>query len=160
MIKKYPYLKNINFLNKIYGQHNRTTYVTITVLDWAERPIKEIQGQVSSASISVNGDSAVRRTANLTVKITDSSELYENPDSLLGINKKIYLETGLKNGFAHLGSEYYSDYPVIWFPFGVFVIQNYSITHDLSGVTVNLSLSDKMCLLNNFELQILQKETK
>lgn len=148
MIKKYPYLKNIDFLNKIYGQHNKTSYVLITVLDWAERPLQEIQGRVTSASISVNGDSSVRRTASLTMKILDDSELYTNVDSLLGINKKIYLETGLSNNFAHLGSRYYSDYPIIWFPFGVFIIQNYSINHDASGVTVNLSLGDKMCLLN------------
>ena len=33
MVKKYPYLKDINFLNKIYGQHNQASYVLITVLD-------------------------------------------------------------------------------------------------------------------------------
>ena len=76
MIKNYPYLKDINFLNKIYGQHNKTVYVKITCLDWQERPITEIQGRTTSASISVNGDSSVRRTANLSVKILDANEVY------------------------------------------------------------------------------------
>ena len=148
MLKKYPYLKDIDFLNKIYGQHNRSVYVNITVLDWAERPLQEVQSKVISASMSVNGDSSVRRTANLSIKILDNSELYTNIDSLFSINKKIYLETGLSNGFAHLGEEYYSSYPIIWFPFGVMIIEGCSVNHDISGITVNLSLGDKMCLLN------------
>lgn len=146
MIKNYPYLKDINFLNKIYGQHNKTVYVKITCLDWQERPITEIQGRTTSASISVNGDSSVRRTANLSVKILDTNEVYNRPDSLISINKKIYLELGLSNNLTHLG--YYSDYPVIWFPFGVFIIQSCSFSHDMTGITANLSLGDKMCLLN------------
>ena len=146
MVKQYPYLNNISFLNKIYGQHNKTHYVKITVLDWHERIVKEIQGQVISASMSVNGDSSVRRTANLSVKILDNDELYKNSDSLFAINKKVFLEVGIKNNFAHLNQ--YRDYPTIWFPFGVMIIQNGSITHDMNGIVLNLSLGDKMSLLN------------
>ena len=148
MVKNYPYLRDIDFLNKIYDQHNRNSYVNITVLDWRERPLQDIKGKVLSASISINGDSAVRRTASLSIKILDNSELYTNIDSIFSINKKIFLETGLSNGFQHLGERYYSQYPVIWFPIGVMVIQNCSVSHDISGVTVSLSLGDKMCLLN------------
>lgn len=148
MIKKYPYLKDTNFLNKIYGQHNKSIYAKITVLDWRERPIKEIQGRITSGSISVNGDSSVRRTANLSVKILDVEEIYSNPDSLISINKKIFLELGLSNSFAHMRNSYYSDSPIVWFPFGTYIIQSCSFSHDLTGVTANLSLGDKMCLLN------------
>lgn len=148
MIKKYPYLQDIDFLNKIYGQHNRSVYINATVLDWAERPLQDVKGKVISASISENGDSSVRRTANLSVKILDADELYNNIDSLFSINKKIFLETGLSNNFCHLGDRYYPNYPIIWFPFGVMIIQSCSVTHDVSGVTLNLSLGDKMCLLN------------
>lgn len=148
MIKKYPYLKDINFLNQIYGQHNKTTYALVTILDWQERKLQDVQGKVISASISVNGDSSVRRTANVSIKILDSNELYTNSDSLFAINKKVYLELGLKNNLAHLQQNFYPDYPIIYFPFGTFIIQNYSITHDNTGITVNLTLGDKMCLLN------------
>ena len=148
MKRSYPYLKDIPFLDLIYGQQNKTVYTRITVLDWAERPLQDIEGRVLSASISCNGDSAVRRTANLSIKILDNSELYTNIESLISINKKIFLETGLKNNYAHLGEDYYPNYKTVWFPFGVYVITSCSITHDLTGVTVNLSLSDKMCLLN------------
>ena len=69
MIKNYPYLKDINFLNKIYDLHNKTVYTNITVLDWKERRIQDIQGKVTNCSMSVNGDSAVRRTINMSVYI-------------------------------------------------------------------------------------------
>lgn len=148
MKKSYPYLKDVEFLNKIYTQHNRTSYCNIISLSWDEKPLQEIQGKIISASISCNGDSTIRRTANLSIKIQDDSELYNNIDSLFNINKKIFLETGLSNGLRHLGAENYPNYPIIWFPFGVFVITNHSVSHDASGITVNLNLSDKMSLLN------------
>ena len=146
MVKQYPYLNDISFLNKIYGQHNKTQYVRITILDWHERVIQEIQGKVTSASMSVNGDSSVRRTANLSIKILDGDELYKNSDSLFAINRKVFLEVGIKNNFAHL--DYYKDYPTVWFPFGVMIIQNCSINKDINGINLSLSLGDKMCLLN------------
>ena len=148
MQKKYPYLKDTSFLDKIYGQHNKIIYSKITSLDWQERRLQDVEGKIISGSMSVNGDSSTRRTSNLSVKILNSDELYNNVDSLFSINKKIYLEIGLKNNFAHLG--YYSDYPIVWFPFGVFIINNYSLNRDNTGVTINLSLADKMSLLNGY----------
>ena len=148
MKKQYPYLKDTPFLDLIYGQHNQTVYTRIIVLDWYERPLEAVEGRVLSGSVSLNGDSSVRRTASLSVKIFNDSELYNNVDSLFSINKKIFIETGLKNNYAHLGEDFYPDYPTIWFPFGVFVITACSVTHDLTGVTINLTLNDKMCLLN------------
>ncbi len=148
MIKKYPYLSDVNFLNKIYGQHNRTNYVLITSLDWNERPIKEVQGKITAGTININGDSSVRRTANLSIKVLDDDSNYLDLNNLFAINKKIFIETGFNNGFTHLGDSYYSSYPIIWFPFGTFIIQTYSITHDSSGIMINLTLGDKMCLLN------------
>ena len=148
MKRHYPYLTDIEFLDKIYDQHVQSTFVEITVLDWWERPIQQVQGRVISGSVSINGDSAVRRTANLSIKIFDNNELYNNIDSLFSINKKLFIETGLKNNLRHLGSDYYPEYDTIWFPFGTFIITNCSVNHDASGVTISLTLNDKMALLN------------
>ena len=148
MIKKYPYLNDINFLNKIYSLHNKTLYTNITALDWRERRLEEIQGRTTSCSISINGDSAVRRTINMSVYIKSYDELYNNPDSLFTINKKVFIEIGLKNTIGHLSEYNYPDYPIIWFPFGVYVIQSASINRDSGGVNLSMTLGDKMCLLN------------
>ena len=146
MKKTYPYLKDIPFLNKIYSLHHKTLYSKITVLDWEERPLEEVQGKIINGNMTVNGDSAVRRTANLSVVIKNYDDLYKNPDSLFTLNKKVFIEVGIKNNFAHLG--YYPSYDIIWFPFGTFIIQNHSITHSLNEITLSLTLGDKMCLLN------------
>ena len=148
VIKRYPYLKDIDFLNKIYNLHNKTLYTNITILDWEEQRLQEMQGRVTNASMSVNGDSAVRRTLNLSLYIKDYDELYQNKDSLFTINKKVFVEVGLKNSIAHLSDTNYPEYPIIWFPFGVFIISNLSLTRDLQGTNISLSLNDKMSLLN------------
>lgn len=148
MKKSYPYLQDYIFLDKLYTQHNQTTYAQITVLDWYERPLQEVQGRVLSASISLNGDSSVRRTANMSIKILDYDEIYTNIDSLFSINKKIFVESGIKNNLRHLGQDYYPNNEIIWFPLGLYVITGCSVTHDSSGVTLSLQLTDKMCLLN------------
>ena len=148
MKKAYPYLKDIPFLNKIYKLHHKTIYSRVTVLDWQERRLQEIQGKIISGTLSVNGDSSVRRTCNMSIQITNSDDLYKNADSLFTINKKVFIEIGIKNNLAHLGANYYSDYETIWFPFGIYVIQNHSITRGVGDIALNLSLGDKMCLLN------------
>ena len=147
MKKNYPYLKDVDFLNKIYGLHSQIMYTNITVLKWDETPIQEVTGRVVSASISVNGDSSVRRTANLTVKIKNNNELFTNIDSLFSINKKVFIELGLRNPFTR---KQYSDYPIVYFPFGVFIITSESITHDSTGISLSLTLGDKMNLLNGY----------
>ena len=148
MKKSYPYLADTNFLKKIYGQHNKTIYTNITVLDWNERPLQQVQAKIISGNISVNGNSAVRRTANLNVFAEDSKDIYTNIDSLFSINKKIFLELGLSNNYAVVDE--YKDYPIIWFPFGVYIIQSCSLGHSSSGISMSLTLNDKMCLLNGY----------
>ena len=42
----------------------------------------------------------------------------------------------------------YQQYPIIWFPLGVYVIITPSIVHNNTGINISLQLKDKMCLLN------------
>ena len=42
----------------------------------------------------------------------------------------------------------YLDYPIIWFPQGVYVIISPNITHNSQGINVSLTIHDKMALLN------------
>jgi len=99
-----------------------------------------ITGKTISANINIDGKSAVRRTANLSFVMEDN-----DPDAqaLLQLNKKIYLEIGYENV-----TNKYKEFPIIWFPLGMYVITALSFSHNLSGMTFNLSLKDKMCLLN------------
>ena len=142
MIKNYIYLNDMNFLNELNNLHVITYFVKITVLDWYERPISEIQGKVISANFNLDGQSSVRRTGNLSM-IADKTNTLMNMDSLISMNKKVFIEIGYKNT-----TNRYTDYPIIWFPLGVYVITSSSISHTLSDLTISLRLEDKMCLLN------------
>lgn len=139
----YEYLKNSAFLKKIDEMPLKEQFVKIIVLDFLENPITEIQGKVTSGSINLNGSSAVRRTANLSMVADDANNDVRSVNNLLSINKKIKLEIG----FTNMTSDY-QQYPIIWFPLGVYVIITPSIVHNSTGINISLQLKDKMCLLN------------
>ena len=143
MRKNYPYLKDSAFLQVIDKLQNKEQYVRITLLDFVEKPIRTIQGQVISGSINLDGTSSIRRTCNLTMVAQEYENDLTNVNNLISINKKVDLEIGILNT-----TEYYSQFPIIWFPLGIYVIINPSISSGTSGVTISLQLKDKMCLLN------------
>ena len=95
---RYPYLKDSKFLLDFDKEHLKEQFVKITILDWLENPIKEIQGIVTGGSINIDGNSNVRRTCNLSVfiKEEDYGKVTET-DNLFSINKKMYLQIGYKN---------------------------------------------------------------
>ena len=70
MKRNYIYLNDSNFLEEINSNRQQTQYVKITLLDWEENPIEEIQGLTTGGSINLNGDSAVRRTCRFKFKVT------------------------------------------------------------------------------------------
>ena len=140
----YKYLQDSAFLAEIDNLQIRTQFVKITLLDWLENPIQEIQGLVTGGNGNLDGKSAMRRSANLTVQITNE-ELANvtNVNNLFSINKKIYLEIGYKNPTGK-----YTEYPIIWYPQGLYIINGASLSHSTSGVSLSLQLKDKICLLN------------
>ena len=83
------YLKDTEFLRKLDKMKIRAQFAKIILLDFAEKPIKEIQGTITSGTLNVNGASACRRTINLTMlaKPENSSLMDLNND--IAINKKI-----------------------------------------------------------------------
>lgn len=86
----------------------------------------------------------MRRTCNLSVYIeNEKNTRVTDIDNIFSLNKKVYLEIGYLNVFNK-----YTEYNIIWFPLGVFIIGNPSISHSTSGVTLSLQCKDKMCLLN------------
>ena len=139
---KYPYLTDSNFLNIVDRQRIRQHYVKITVLDWDENPIQNIQGKITAGNITIDGSSSLRRTASLTFVAEDSDNVLD-VENLISINKKIYMQIGFINT-----TNLYTDYKIIYFPLGYYVIINPSISQNQSGVLISLQLKDKMCLLN------------
>ena len=139
-----PYLQDKRFLKEMDLLNLKEQLVKITVLDWAENPIKEIQGKATGGSINLDGKSSMRRTCNLTMFVQDYEDInVTSINNLISINKKMLLSVGIINT-----TEKYKEYPIIWYPLGIFVMINPSISRGLNGTTVSIQLKDKMCLLN------------
>lgn len=143
MRNTYPYLQDSYFLELIDRLQNKEQHIKITLLDFLEKPLKTIQGLAISGSINLDGQSSVRRTCNLTMVADEFENDLTNVDNLFSINKKVELEVGFLNTTG-----YYQQFDIIWFPLGVYVIIESSISSGTSGTTISLQLKDKMCLLN------------
>lgn len=156
MRKKYPYLEesytpNLNveqqkrhFLSQIDDFVNQRQYVNITLLNWHEDPIKEIDGIIASGTITKDGNSSVRRTCSLSCSVSGESYNIDDLNMDFSLNKKVFIEIGIKNE-----TDQYLDWPILWFPQGVFYINSFSVNSSTSSaVNLNLSLKDKMSLLN------------
>jgi len=85
----------------------------------------------------------MRRTGNLSMVADDYENDLTDTKHLLSINKKIEVFIG----FANTTDEY-TDFPILWFPQGIYVIMVPNISHNNNGINISLTLHDKMALLN------------
>ena len=141
----FEYLSDMDFLTQLDKLHMRVQYAKIVLLSFRdEEPIKEIQGSISSGSLSVNGSSAVRRTINLTMLASAENSNLEDIDNEISINKKVKVFIGYDNPLRS-----YKDYgDIIWFPCGLFVLSSANISRSTSGWNISITGKDKMCLLD------------
>ena len=144
MKKIYEYSSDKSFLELIDNEHLKEQFVKITILDWEERPLQEIQGIVTGGNLNLDGNSNVRRTVNLSCYIDkEENANITSLDNLFSINKKMYLEIGYINE-----TDQYTKYEKIWFPQGTFIMIAPSLSNSTGGASLQVSLRDKMCLLN------------
>ena len=141
----YEYLQDSEFLLKLDRANLREHWCRLTLLSFAEEPIKEIQGLISSGSLNVNGNAAIRRTISLTMIANEETNNLENIDNLISIDKKIKIEIGLTNPFKSYKKKYGD---LIWFPCGIFVISSANMSNSTSGCSISISGKDKMVLLD------------
>lgn len=132
------------FLKTLENQNVKEYHVKIELLDFQENTISEINGLTTTGSISISGNSSVRRTCSLTLLITDDNYDITNSNNQISINKKIRIYTGYTNNLSEYS--HYGD--IIWFPLGVYVVSTASSRSDLNGNTLSITCKDKMCLLN------------
>ena len=143
MTYNFPYLKDATFLKYFNNIKLKQQFIKLIVLSFNEMPIAEIQGKVLSGNISLDGSSAMRRTANISLVADEYENDLTDTKHLLSINKKIEILIGFTNT-----TEEYKDFPVLWFPQGTFVIITPNISHGMNGINISLTLHDKMALLN------------
>ncbi len=140
---KYNYLNDSAFLREMDELPVKEQWVKITLLDFAtEKKIKEIQGRVKNGSFNFNGKSSMRRTAQFSMIAEDDGNI-TNTSNLISINKKCSIEVGLTNSTFK-----YQQYPIIWYPLGLYIITEAQINRGKENITISVNLKDKMCLLN------------
>ena len=143
MTHDFPYLKDSVFLKKFDELKLKEQYVKLIVLTFDEMPIQEIQGKVTGGNLTLDGSSAMRRTGNLSMIADEYENDLTDTKHLLSINKKVEVLIG----FVNTTNEY-TEYDMLWFPKGTYVIISPNISHNNSGVNISLTLHDKMALLN------------
>lgn len=161
----YDFLKDQYFLKQLDELRLKEQFVRLTVLSWTEEAVSEIQGKAISGSLTLDGTSSVRRTASFTMFAEEKENDLSHIDQDLSINRKVRLEIGFRNTVptymydtrdekTNEVTHHYVNYKelygdIVWFPLGIFVIFDPSISHQVQqGVTISISLKDKMCLLN------------
>lgn len=143
LFQKNEYLHDFNFLKEIDTLHNKSLLCKVTLLDWNENILQDVVAHVINGNVNIDGSSAIRRTANLTIYASEHEIAITKVNSMFSLNKKIYLEVGVKNT-----TNKYKEYETLWFPLGLFIISSASSSNSNSGVNITLQLKDKMCLLN------------
>lgn len=139
----HDYLIDQNFLEQILTSYSGQYFVKIHGLTWEEENVQDVEGKAISLNVNLDGQSSMRRTANVTFIANDLNSGINKVENVFSINKKIFLEIGYSNN-----SNKYQDESIIWFPLGLYVIASASLSHSLSGWTISLQLKDKMALLN------------
>ena len=126
------------FLVDLFKKRERELYAKVILLDLDEMPKADFSGRVTQGSVSLDGNSAVRRTCSLGV----AAELSEADSYMWSLDSKFKLEVGLKNTILN------SNYPdIIWFPMGIYFITSFSINRNTSTTSISISGKDKMAML-------------
>ena len=143
MTHDFPYLKDSAFLKKFDELKLKEQYVKLIVLTFDEMPIQEIQGKVTGGNLTLDGSSGMRRTGNLSMVADEYENDLTDTKHLLSINKKVEVLIGFVNT-----TDEYTEYDMLWFPQGTYVIISPNISHNSDGINISLTLHDKMALLN------------
>ena len=145
----FPYLEDAVFLKQFDNLKLKEQFAKIVVLNFEEKPIQQIQGRITSGNFAKDGSSAMRRTGNLSLVTEDYVNDLTDTKHLLSINKKVEVLIGFTNTTGK-----YEDYPILWFPQGIYAIIAPSISHSTGGTAISLTLHDKMAFLNNLFIKI------
>ena len=109
------------------------------VYDENNRVLDTLEGGIVGGSLSINADSDIRRTFNVDIIPNRQFDIRIKEHNLIWINRKVKLYIGIND---KLRNEY------IWYPQGVYVFTNTSITYDAATNQASVSCSDMVVKLD------------
>lgn len=112
-----------------------TLKLKIEVLDSNQTIIGSLECGLQSGSMSINGESDIRRTASFTIQPTLKEKIKLTENSLLWLNKDIRVSVGL----YHPGTRQYKYYPL-----GCYVYTDTSGTYDATADHLTINCADFM----------------
>ena len=122
----------------LYKQRNLPIYLKINLLNSNRKIIDSIEGVVTSCSIQIDANSAIRRTANISFYIKDNTYI-ANPNSRIWIDKLAKL---------YVGYLYFKTNEIIWYDLGLYTFSDTNFSYDASSKFGSVSCVDLMATLN------------
>ena len=136
------------FLQKFDYARIKDQHVRLILLDrhsdtFNSENMTTIEGMVLSGSIQVNNSAAIKRTGNMTMLVDEKTRNILSTTNLITTGVRFVIEVGFTNFTA-----FYPNNPIIWFPEGIFLVTDCSLTEDTQGLKLQVSFKDKSVLLN------------
>lgn len=122
----------------ILKQSIRTTYARIELLNLDKQILRSIEGRVYNDNFSCSGDSAVRRTYNCDLIVTDANFIV-GKDSYIWADKLVRVYYGVK----HIKSQ-----SIIYYLIGTFSLTDVSYSFSTSEKHLSITATDLMCHYN------------
>lgn len=130
----------VNITQEMYNvtkQSIRNCYAKIEVLNKDFIIVDDFVGNITDGSISIDANSDIRRTCNISLVVTDSS--FEiKPDGKIWLDKYVRIYTGIDDMFSG---------KTVWFNHGIFLINAPSWNYNGSNNSVSFQGLDLMAKL-------------
>ena len=119
------------------SQNIQKRFVKLELLNYQYQPVDEISGICNAGTATIDANSDIRRTASLSLTITDSSFEVES-------GGKIWLDKYIR---LYVGTEDLVNGEIAWTNYGMYIIDSPSYEYNATNNTLTLSLLDMMAKL-------------
>lgn len=115
-------------------QQNKIIYMKVELLNKNCLILEELQGNIIDGNLSVDAESAIRRTLNFTIHVSDST-------FAVGESSKIWLDKIIR---VYIGVLHIRTNKIKWYNLGLYMINNNSYHYDISTNNLSMSCGDLM----------------
>ena len=119
---------------EILRQSDRKVYSKIELLNKNFKLLGKLEGELIDDSYSIDSDSDIRTTYNLSLVVRDSS-------LLIGNDKKIWFDKYIR---LYIGLYHIRSKEIVWYPMGVFLFNDAGYSFNAETQALSLSCVDRM----------------